>query len=308
MIKYIKIVLVLLVVLNSCHTVPDEPIIGLEDLDFADVEREYIVANKICTMFVSADYHHRIRSVSSMRSPLDTLAYFYTYDTNGRLLTETGVGLWSHTLRLEYDSIGLVKYRRYFTDFLAEFIPTYEYIQEKRMLYQYWRYWDLGIAIDTCFFIFDKKGRIIESEEYEHKDCGQGNHFKTTYTYNSDGKLQNKTETILINKDDLLYLIEWIKKDWTDAEYWLKRNSLIKSTEYYYTNGKIDSTITANFLFKIEWNYTSKTYYDHNGLRVRTVNIYNSPILCYYLYDQSVPIKEFEKDTLIYYYSYKKYE
>ncbi|MFZ4799067.1 MAG: hypothetical protein ACOYMA_16315 [Bacteroidia bacterium] len=176
-----------------------------------------------------------------------------------------------HHVAYEYDSIGFVKYKRYVTDFSAQFIPTYKFIADSLLLYQFW----IGNDSDTCVFKFDNAGKVIEAIEYANDDHGKGRHFKTVYEYNTSGKLLKKTVNLLISMD---------KQQIYELEY-RKGLSTQNITNYFYFDNKLKLTVTTFYFPTYQnQNYKSKTYYNNLGLMERTV----------------------EKDTIIIHYEHRK--
>jgi len=229
--------------------------IDFSDLSFPDPEREYLLNNKVDTMFfITKEESLKLAFLKET----DTFKY-RIYDSLGLLIKEKEFGFGGHTMSLQYDSLNFLKHKRYFTDFLAVFTPTYSYVKDSLLLYQYWT----GNGIDTSIFRFDKQGRLIESEEYSHNDCGSGRFYKSQYFYNSKNQLTKKIAiTPIIDMD---YFIEY-EKDWGEL------TSTAYITNYHYSENKLDSTITC-FYYPSDWSYyhTEKTYYDEKGLRTRTI-------------------------------------
>lgn len=225
--------------------------IKLTDLKFADINREYLAANNIDTTFLISSNHVLNLGES------DTFGY-RTYDKNGNLLIERIREFGGHLIEYEYDSIGFVKFKNFSTDFSAKFKPTYKFLTDSLLLYQFWT----GSDTDTCFFKFDITGKIVEAIEYANDDKGRGFHYKTVYEYSPSGKLFKKSINFLINTEE-------------QKRYKLMFGKSISSqniTYYYYTNNKIDSTITM-YYFPTDQNqnYNSKTYYNASGLKNKTV-------------------------------------
>lgn len=229
------------------------PKIKLTDLKFADINKEYLCANQIETTYLIS------KNKSLNLGGSDTFGYL-SYDKKGTLLNERIREFFGHHVAYEYDSIGFVKYKSYVTDFSAEFIPTYKFIADSLLLYQFW----IGSDSDTCVFKFDNAGKVIEVIEYANDDHGKGRHFKTVYEYNTSGKLLKKTVNLLISME---------RQQIYELEY-RKGLSTQNITNYFYSDNKLKLTVTI-FYFPTypNQNYKSKTYYNNLGLRDRTIEM-----------------------------------
>lgn len=223
----------------------------ISDLKFGDIDKEPIAINNIDTTFLISD--NEILNFGES----DTFGY-RTYDKEGNLLIERITKLGGHYVEYEYDSIGFVKYKNFSTDFSAKFWSTYKFITDSLMFYQYWT----GSDTDTCVFKFNESGKVVQATEYANDDCARGAHTNTIYKYNDSGLLHEKTVYLLVPK-------EW------EREYELIYGEGLSTkniTNFFYTDKKLDSAITAFYFPKHEnQNYNSKTYYNSNGLRNRTV-------------------------------------
>ena len=154
------------------------PTITLADLKFADIDKEFLSANKVDTTFLISN------NVILNLGESDKFGY-RTYDKNGNLLIENIRVLGGHFVLYNYDSIGFVKYKVYDTDFSAQFNPTYKFLADSLLLYQFWT----GNDTDTCVFKFDNTGKVVEAIEYANDEHGRGRHYKTVYEYNPSGQL-----------------------------------------------------------------------------------------------------------------------
>jgi len=115
-------------------------------------------------------------------------------------------------------------------------------------------------------FKFNKKGLITESSQYQNNDTGKGKNFITTYTYDFLNLLSTKE-------------VKFGLKTLNDSVYWKQKNR----TVYYYSDKKIDSSVTFfNWIDqdKIKQQYSSKTIYNENGLRV--MNVIMDSLFTYY--------------------------
>ena len=230
--------------------------IDFSDLQFPDPEKEYLLNNKVDTMvFMTKEESLKLFSFDDRA---DTFKY-RIYDLLGRLVEEEEIGFGGYRMHLQYDSLNFLKHKVYFTDFAAVFAPTYNYVKDSLLLYQYWT----GNGIDTSIFRFDRQGKLIESEEYSHNDFGSGRFYKSQYFYNSKNQLTKKIAiTPIVDMD---YFIEY-EKDWGEL------TSTAYITNYHYSENKLDSTITY-FYYPSDRSYyhTEKTYYNEKGLRVNTI-------------------------------------
>jgi hypothetical protein len=228
------------------------PTIRLSDLKFADIDKEYLTANKVDTTFLITN--NEILNLGGS----DTFGY-RTYDKNGNLLIERIRQFGGHFVEYEYDSIGFVKYKNYDTDFSAKFKPTYKFLADSLLLYQFWT----GNDTDTCIFKFDNSGKVVEAIEYANDDHGRGRHYKTVYEYYPSGLLLKKTVDLLVSME---------RQQRYELEYGTGLTTQ-NITTYFYTVNKLDSTVTT-FYFPTHQNqnYNSKTYYNSSGLRNKTVD------------------------------------
>ena len=227
------------------------PGIKLTDLKFADFESEQIAINRIDSTFMIPENW----GLNGDLRGSGTSGHF-TYDSSGRLLTETKNRYFGHHVEYSYDSIGLLKSKVFFTDFSARFEIKYIFLPDSLKLYQIWS----GSADDTCVFKFNKKGWLIQSLQYKNDDSGKGELFLTDYEYLSSGQILRKR-------------VEFMKTAIMEERNKLGIFSPDKNITHFYYSGKLlDSTITFYYYTnKPEINYSSKMYYK-NGLKEKEVD------------------------------------
>ena len=227
--------------------------IKLADLKFADIDKEHLAANKIDTTFLISK--NEVLNLGES----DTFGY-RTYDKNGNLLIERIREFGGHFVEYEYDSIGFVKYKNFSTDFSAKFKPTYKFLADSLLLYQFWT----GNDTDTCVFKFDNVGKVVEAIEYANDDHGKGRHYKTVYEYNTSGQILKKTVNLLVSQE---------RQQRYELEYGTGLTTQ-NITDYFYSDNKLDSTVTTFYFPTHQYqNYHSKTYYNINGLMKRKVDM-----------------------------------
>ena len=259
--KHYAFVLTLLLLSAGCNNPPK---LKITDLKFGGFEKEHISINKIDTIFLISG------NVSMNLGESDTFGY-NTYDKAGNLLIEWRRVFMGHDVEYDYDSNGLVKYKDYGTDFSAKFKPTYKFIADSLLLYQFWT----GNDNDTCVFKFDKTGNLIAATEYANNDQGKGKHYKTMYEYNPSGQLIRKKVALIVKK-------EWLQKLELDGESISTENL----TDFFYSGNKPDSAITTfYFPTNAKRNYTSKTFFNSMGIRDTTVTM--DTIITRYAYRKS---------------------
>ena len=252
---YILILLSLVIAISCNQPTP----IKLMDLKFGDFQKDKIAANNIDTVFLISKNKTLNLGMS------DTIGY-NTYDDFGNLLIEIRNIYGGHYIRYKYDSIGLMKFEDYSTDFSEKFQFSYKFIPDSMKLFQF----RTSDRTDTCIFRFDNKGFLSEIIGYDNSSRGL---LKTNYEYNSDNLLLKKTELHIITKSQL-------------KSYEMVNNSSLSTkqiTNFFYTKGSLDSTITI-FYYRTNPNHNdiSKTFYDNNGLRKKT--ICNDSLITTYIY------------------------
>ena len=248
-----SIIVLSLLLLYSCSK---KKILKIKDLNLSDIHQQTIIKYKIKESYLISDfknYHYNKN---------DTIN-FKKYNKNGNIIYEdTGGG----TFAYKYNNLNLLVQENF--SYLFSYKNEFDYSFDSdnlvlnRNLLNY----------DTIYKIykFNEKGNIIKHEGYINNRFDRKETIE--YRYNSSNILKSKKTSININKtEDTLYL----------EDLWNE------NANYFYTNRKIDSTITILNHIKGKRSYKRKTIYDDNGLKNKTFEIYN------------------DIDTLIYLYKYK---
>lgn len=254
--QFIKIILILPISLFwNCQK---RGKIKIEDLKFSNTEQQAIFKNKIKRTYLISGFE------SGQYKEQDTIGVL-RYNKNGDLIEENRKGLFGIRTLYKYDSLNLVCSKEYLTDFVAEFKFNYEFNSDSLILYKKYknplhRNLNGEKLLVSGKFKFNKLGFLIESSDYQNNDFGAGARFITKYGYDSLNLLRSKRVFV-----DLSKVVD------TTAKW----HSFFRSvTAFYYTNKKIDSTITiydglgAN---KNRKRYVSKAAYNKNGLIEKTI-------------------------------------
>lgn len=235
----------------SVSACKQKPLLSIQDLKFVNIDKNAISRNDIDTTYLISGHPFYNYGMG------DTFGY-NVYDVKGNLIREWQYGVMGPpNSRYLYDSIDLVIYKDYSTDFLARYDISYGYAQDSLLLYQYW-----SDGAPISLFYFNEKGLQINSIEYEHEDGGSAETI-SEYEYDSYNRLIRKVEKLQSMTSEQLKLRE---------EYYDKGINTHNITNYFYTGTKMDSLITTYYFQNSpENNYTSKTYYDMRGLRTETI-------------------------------------
>lgn len=257
--------IILLILISSLFSCYKNKSLEISELDFSDVDQKSVLKNSIKKTFLISgnDSWHYKKS--------DTIG-IYEYDQKGNTKNVwRKAPLFSHEEEYIYDSLNLAVRKIFSTDFIATFNFRYEFDADSLILYQYYTKPTTDIA-DEDFtkpagtFKFTKNGVIAKSSQYQNNDQGKDEKFITTYTYDSLSLLATKE-------------IKFGLRILNDSTYWKQKNL----TKYYYSDKKIDSSVTLfNWLDhnKVSQQYSSKTIYDENGLRV--MNVLMDSLFTYY--------------------------
>ncbi len=219
----------------------------ITDLQIPNVEKEYIAANNIDTMY----------SISS--NPMlnfgdsDTFAY-HVYDKNGNILYDYFSTLGGSTYTYEYDSLHSLNEHFFGPNYIKLHNIVHKFVEDSLLLYSYY-ITDYGDSSYFYKYQFDSTGRLI----FSFFKNEEGNSI-TNYEYNAIGKLTKKVSNAISFKN----FLELSKNE--------KERMIIQITDnYYYSNNIIDSAITYYTCYDTSFNYTHKKYFDSNGLKIKKV-------------------------------------
>jgi len=241
---------------NKSYSIRSGPVLKVTDLQFGDVEQQFLKAENIETVYMIS------KNKTLNWGESDTVGR-RIYNTNGQLLNESKNILGGYYMEYKYDSLGLLVYRKYSTDFAMKDYITYKFFERDRVLEQYWS-WQGNLKYT---FSFDDYGKVTEC--IATFDTTSRHHFYSQnkkFTYNKDGLLINEVMK-LYGKD--------VEMDCV--------NPIASTTKYYYSNSKPDSAIT-NYKYASNqgWNLCTKVYFDERGLRSRSVE--EDSLVTYYAY------------------------
>ena len=252
----------------SCTSRP----LQLSDLEFEPVydywvynSKEALIANQIDTMFLIIDPNseEKLNLISwnnDVPYRTDTFEY-YVYNENGRVVEIQCFSAFYENDKFQYDSIGLWKEYRHFSDYKDRQIFSYRFVPESLLLYRY--HYDYNKP-DSVFaytqFKFDKQGKILEKKSGRSDSFESDYYDKTIYKYNDLGQL--------------LYVQTTMDVGSIEEEEYGHQN-------YFYTEDKLDSVIS-----QIAQKYgggakPSKLYYDEQGLCYQVIKG-NRTINCIY--------------------------
>ncbi|MCF2875499.1 MULTISPECIES: hypothetical protein [unclassified Tenacibaculum] len=229
----------------------------IEDLKFSNLDQQAVLKNSIKKTYLISGFE------SGRYKEQDTIGIL-KYNQNGGLMEKKMKGLFGSQTLYKYDSLNLVSSKEYSTDFVAEFKFNYEFNSDSLILYKKYKdpkHENLNgeKPIVSGKFKFNKLGFLIESSDYQNNDLGAGAKFVTKYGYDSLNQLRSKRVFV-----DLSKVID------TTATW----HSFYRSvTAFYYTNKKIDSSITIydTGVREKRKRYDNKTVYDKNGLIEKTI-------------------------------------
>lgn len=226
-------------------------LLEIQDLKFANIEKNAIALNQIDTTYLISDF--KLFGYGKT----DTFGY-NAYDLSGNLIMEWRNGGWGYDIEFTYDSNDLVIYKAYDTDFLRQFNITYKFISDSLLLYQYW-----SAGAPYCLFYFNEKGILVNSLQYTYDDGNGSSETRSVYNYDNSGKLIEKIDS---GYDHRIYEMKFRRI--------FHGNEISSSniTKYFYTDKKLDSLITTYYIQdNPKNNYTSKTYFNESGLRYKTI-------------------------------------
>lgn len=235
----------------------------INDLKFNRREKSAIALNEIDTVFSISN-----RTENNI---LKSDTNLFIYDREGNLISEIyGKRNFGFSYDYEYDSLGWIKKKTVHSDFKAEYRCSYYFDAEKLMLYQYWT----GNETDTCTFKFNEKGYNIESFEYSNNSSGKGWPQRTKYEFNSNNTLLRENKTTEID-DATRKAVE------KNMNVELPVNFI---TKYYYTDTRLDSSITTLYNSKSTQIDVFKSFYFPDGLKKYTTR--NDSLLVRFAYSK----------------------
>lgn len=264
--KDIKKVIVALLISFVFGCKKEDKSLAITSLKFSDITQQYIKRNNIRKTFVIAGSDN-----IAMCKKLDTIG-IYEYDMHGNTINvRRKANLFGHREEYEYDSLNFVTKKIFTTDFIATFNFRYEFDDDSLLLTKYYirpttDITEKDYSIPAGIYKFNKSGLIYESTAFENWSSGKGRNIITTYTYDDLGVLITKKVNYI--KDTINHIIDEKSEN---------------TITYYYTDKKIDSTITIYSWLDNKSNkrhYTSKTIFDENGLKL--MNITMDSVITYY--------------------------
>ncbi len=237
----------------------------MSELDFSDFNQPSILKNGIKKTIMISEFDTAIYKKN------DTIEII-EYNKNGNIKRVWRKSfMYSINEVYEYDSLNLEKQKIYFTDFKAVFNFRYEFDNKNLKLYKYYLEPSIGISKEDFsepagVFKFYDDGKISESIQYENNDYGKGK--KLTTKYNYDTKLNS------LSSKEILY-------EPSDNEDSSLSSNVI--TDYYYSDKKLDSTLTT-FSWTDRKNqkqsYSRKVIFDKNGLALKAITM--DSLIVYY--------------------------
>jgi hypothetical protein len=239
--------------------------IKISELDFLDFNQTSILKNDIKKTLLISEFETAIYKKN------DTIEVI-EYNRNGNIKNVWRKSfMYSINEVFEYDSLNLEKQKIHFTDFKAVFNFRYEFDNENLMLYKYYIEPSTGISNQEIskpagIYKFQNDGKIFESIEYENNDYGKGK--KVTTKFNFDTKLNS------LSSKEILYEASDIE----DTS--LSSNA---RTDYYYSNKRLDSTLTTFSWIDREnqkQSYSRKVIFDRNGLALKAITM--DSLIVYY--------------------------
>lgn len=244
-----RILIILFFLIISCNRNNN---IEIKNLNFSDLNQQGIFKNKIKTSYLISDF------VSDSLKKNDTIAII-TYNQNGYTEYEYWKSLFYSTkITYEYDNLNLIKTKSHATDFVLTFNYNYIFKPDSLILYKNYntqnhKDYNNKKRKTSALYKFSKNGMLTESFQYQDNDSDAGEKLITKYKYDSLGLLVSKKIFIKYNS----------KLD--------QESKLFKSTTFYYTHKKIDSSITFIYDNSLE-KFKLKTIYDNNELISKTID------------------------------------
>ena len=243
--------IILLVLMWSCTSSKK---MSIRDVNFSDIDQQLISKNNIKKSYLIPDFQ------GGNFKKQDTIA-MREYNKNGNIISEYWKGfLYSTNVKYQYDTLNLLTQKNYATDFEIEFNYNYIFNPDSLILYQNYvdGSYDKNINNQkpktSGIYKFNKNGFIVESYLYRDNDVDNEKKYITKYVYDS-------LNLLIAKKVDVE-----LKEEQSQKKYKPYQN-----TTYYYTDKKIDSSITYSYNRSLE-EFKRKTIYDTNGLIRSTID------------------------------------
>ncbi|NRD18815.1 hypothetical protein HNV08_02045 [Winogradskyella eckloniae] len=261
-----KILIILpIIILNFSLLSCNDKSLKISELDLLDFNQASILKNDIKKTLLISGFD------TALYKKNDTIEII-EYNRSGKIKNVWRKSfMYSIYEEYEYDSLNLEKQKIFFTDFKAIFNFRYEFDSDSLILYKYYTTPSIGISKQdilkpAAIFKFKNHGKIKESSQFQNNDHGKGKKRITKYNY--DTKLN------ILSTKEILYE----PNDNDDSS--LSSNAI---TDYYYSNKKLDSTLTT-----ISWidrenqkqSYTRKVVYNQKGLALKAITM--DSLIIYY--------------------------
>ncbi len=259
--KSILLLIILTFSLFSCN----DKTLKMSELDFLDFNQASILKNDIKKTLLISGFD------TALYKKNDTIEII-EYNKSGNIKNVWRKSfMYSINEEYEYDSLNLEKQKIFFTDFKAIFNFRYEFDNDSLILYKYYTKPSIGISKQdiskpAAIFKFKNDGKILESSQYQNNDYGKGKKLTTKYDYD--------TKSNSLSSKEILYE----PSDNEDSS--LSSNAI---TDYYYSNKKLDSTLTTFSWIDREnqkQSYLRKVIFDQNGLALKAITM--DSLIIYY--------------------------